>query len=87
MDHFVGRVFIADADILFDRTVKQTRILEDGCDRVAQRSTADSPCIGAIDQNTTGSRIEHALKNVDQRCLASACWADNSHSLARLDFE
>ena len=85
-DHVVRRrILAADADVVRDRAVQQTGILEHRGNGAAQRLPRHLGDVHPVDEDFALLRVINALQQVDQRRLACPRRADNGNRLARLN--
>ena len=81
--HFLlGRVRLADAQIVGDRAVEQQRLLEHHADIPPQRRQLQAADIHAVDLDEAGLRVERAMQQRDRGRFAGAGRADQRDGLA-----
>ena len=79
----IGRVRLADAQVLGDRAVEQQRFLIDHADVVAQRGELERADVHAVDLDGAGLRIEGAMQQRERGRFAGAGRADQRDRFAR----
>ena len=83
----IGRVRIADAQILGDRAVEQKRLLEDHADIAPETRELDVADVATVDADLAGLRIVDAVEQRHRRRFACAGRADERNGLAWLCLE
>ena len=79
----IGRVRLADAEVLSERTIEQQRFLKHHADVSPQRRQLHRTYVHTVDLDDAGLRIERAMQQRDRGRLAGAGRTDQRDGLAR----
>ena len=78
----VGRVRLADAQVLGDRAVEQQHFLEHDADIATQRRQLEAADVHAVDLDRARLRIEHAMQQRQRGRFAAAGRADQRDTVS-----
>ena len=81
-DLFIGRVSLAERDVLPNRAVLYPGVLEHHAEVAAQAAARDAVYVLAVHLDAAAIHVIEAQQQVYQRCFAAARRADNGYRLA-----